>query len=186
MWLESAVIEWRPIVGFKDYEVSSNGRVRRAIASRKSPVGFEPRQYVGGQRYSYVTLWDGVRGERRIVSRLMLEAFVSPPPTERHQAAHNDGDWTHNTIANLRWATPKDNQADQWKHGTRAWGDRAGRAKLTIADVAHIRAQGSLDQIKAQGVPGRGIRALARRFKVSHSTIHDVLTGTTWIDKAAA
>jgi hypothetical protein len=35
-----------------------------------------------------------------------------------HQAAHGDGAGLNNRLANLRWATRRENEADKIKHGT--------------------------------------------------------------------
>jgi hypothetical protein len=57
------------------------------------------------------------------VHHLVLLAFVGPRPAGR-QAAHGDGHRTNNLLSNLRWATPKENTADRYRHGTVLFGTR--------------------------------------------------------------
>jgi NUMOD4 motif/HNH endonuclease len=178
MFPESVVIEWRPIPDWETYEVSSDGRVRRAIAGGNRPAGYMLRPKMDKDGYVCYSLFNGRPPiKMRRVSRLMLLAFVGEPPTAKHQAAHNDGNPTNNTIANLRWATQSENFSDKWKHGTMAWGEDKPAAKLTHKQVAKIRIE------RAQG---KTLVQLAKAYGVSHPAIGRIVRGTGWIDKAAA
>lgn len=55
------------------------------------------------------------------------------------EIAHNDGDQTNCRSSNLRYDTPKGNNADKRKHGTLLFGAQAPSAKLTAKDVRRIR-----------------------------------------------
>lgn len=120
---------WLPVPGFEPYyEVSDQGRVRsyrpRGAAARggsASPVA-EPRLLIPQvQRqtgYPYVLLQREKVGHNRLVHRLVLEAFVGPPPAKDMQACHNDGTRTNNRLENLRWDTRSGNMKDKILHGT--------------------------------------------------------------------
>jgi len=63
-----------------------------------------------------------VRAEHNVphltfVARLVLLAFVGPPPIGC-QTCHNNGIKTDNRIDNLRWDTPLANHCDKFVHGT--------------------------------------------------------------------
>jgi hypothetical protein len=89
--------------------------------------------------YEYAALWkDGVK-TRVGIHRLVLLAFVGNPPRPEMVAAHNDGDPRNNSLANLRWATAKENMADRLLHGTANRGERHGMAKLDRSAVLSIR-----------------------------------------------
>lgn len=64
-----------------------------------------------------------------------------PRPTRRHEAAHSCGNGSSGCInpRHLRWATPKENQADRIIHGTSNRGERHGMSKLSDEDVRYIR-----------------------------------------------
>jgi hypothetical protein len=121
---------WRPIPGHSGYEVSDLGRVRsidRAVIkmTRGRPV---PHRLKGrvlkpgttGRGYLMVVLG---HGGATYVHHLVLQAFVGPRP-DGHEAAHGDGNRTNNRLVNLRWATPKENAADRYRHGTVMFGSR--------------------------------------------------------------
>lgn len=84
---------------------------------RNKPAIVQPTD--NGNGYKTVMLRVGGRSTRFYVHRMILEAFVSLPPTEAHQAAHWNGVRDDNRLENLRWATPAENHADIDRHGTR-------------------------------------------------------------------
>lgn len=141
--------QWKTVVGFDDYEVSNLGNVR----SKARVVRFEGRWGVWIDRplearemrttvsrnYLGVTLRrEGVKFYRG-VHLLVCEAFHGPKPTETAQAAHNDGNGLNNEISNLRWAEPKDNNADKRLHGTQPFGDNHKMMKIPDAAVLLLR-----------------------------------------------
>lgn len=178
MFQGCAMVEWRAVPGWPVYEVSSDGRVRRAVAGGNRPAGYLLSPQKDKDGYITYCLFNGERpAKHRRVSRLMLLAFGGPAPTEDHQAAHNDGNPGNNTIQNLRWATQTENFADKWKHGTMNWGENHPSAKLTHAKAT---------QIHAERAAGKTLVQIAAAHGVSHPAIRRVLTGTGWRDKAQA
>lgn len=166
--------EWRPVVGYGGlYMVSSMGRVRSL--DRVDRRGqFRPgrllreRNDTAGAGYRYVNLSrDGVA--RKInVHVIVLEAFIGPRPSPRHEGCHQDGDRTNPRLANLRWGTPEENHADRWRHGTEYVGERTAAAVLTDEMVQWI--------LESQ----QSSLALAPIFGVASSTIRAVRNGQNW------
>lgn len=70
----------------------------------------------------------------------------------------------------LRWATPKENQADMIAHGNAPRGERSGTAKLSKADVRQIRSM----------LGTMSYEAIAGRFNVSPSLIYQIKKGLVW------
>jgi bacterioferritin-associated ferredoxin len=136
--------EWRPVEGWP-YDVSSLGRVRRAEDALNGngrvtyPKGYMLSQATDSHGYKYVCLCRSGKVTNMTVSKLVCAAFHGPKPTNRHQAAHWDGDKKNNRADNLRWATPKDNCGDRFRHGTSVRGKQNPRARLTENDVRQIR-----------------------------------------------
>lgn len=147
----------KPAAGFPDYLVYSDGRVTRATAgkcAKRYPAGAVLQGTLNPTGYRvYNLLLDGVMKQVR-ANRLVLETFCGPPPSPHHEAAHGDGDRLNNALANLRWATRIENEADKLRHGTTARGARHGsktkpetflrgeqlpQSKLRECDVQHIR-----------------------------------------------
>lgn len=167
---------WRAIPSFPDYEASSEGRIRRAVPISRALNGYGAGRVLKTfphktLLYHFVGLY---RDEKQIsvtVHVCVCEAFHGPRPSERHQVAHGNGDRTDNRPRNLRWATPKENQADSGKHGTRPIGERRWNAKLSESDVRAIRATAN----------GRGSAAvLSKQYGVTNSTIWALLNGKSW------
>lgn len=158
--------QWRRVPGWPSYQVSDIGRVRRHPPARQSrdPDGVL-RPTV--RRYTTVRL-HGTRRAECGVHRLMALAFLGPPPTPKHVAAHWDGDAHHNVIANIRWATHAENHADRERHGRTARGSKNGRSKLTEDDVRAIRASTA------------AASHLTSRYGVSKSLIQAIRSREVW------
>jgi hypothetical protein len=106
------------------YEISDLGRVRSLVAGcrsgsvrRKRPLLMSP--YDNGRGYLVINLRLSSGYECHGVSELVLRAFVGPRPSLTHHAAHGKGRRHDNRLENLRWATPKENDRDKDRHGTR-------------------------------------------------------------------
>ena len=90
--------EWRPVRDFPEYQVSTLGRVKRD-------------EYILSQdkrNYFYVNLWQKNKGQRRLVHRLMGEAFLNNPEN-KPEIDHINRDSFDNRLENLRWVTRQEN-----------------------------------------------------------------------------
>lgn len=175
---------WKPIPGWEGmYEASSEGSIR----SLDRPVAGltrngKPRPYFrrgkvlapakSRKGYLAVNLKHPDRpGATREIHRLVCSAFHGPPATHNLHAAHTDGDKTNNRPENLRWATPKQNQADQYRHGTRRLGEQHPMATLTDAEVILIRDMASRGVVQAD---------IARAMGVSQRQVSKIVLRRTW------
>ena len=162
------------IPSLPDYAAGSDGsiwRVTKAITRSSVPYEIKGR-IVKGRRRVKLMLPDGSKREF-FVSRLVCEAFHGLPPSEKHHAAHWDGDCRNDSAANVRWATPKENVGDdKRRHGRVANGTRNGRAILTAAQVEEARSAYC-------GKRGQ-ITELASRFGLSRSAMRSVVLGENW------
>jgi len=128
----SLKVVWTAIPGFLEYAVSNTGLVRRL----SDDVILAQRPNHGG--YLRVTLWRNWKQHHKRVHVLVLEAFRGPRPSPRHHGAHApDRSKWNNTIANLRWATPEENERDKKKHGTAKNGGKV--APITEAELVRVR-----------------------------------------------
>lgn len=157
--------EWRDVVGYEDqYSVSDEGLVR----TKKN--GVIRRGRPGDKGYLRLQMSkDGVAKMKK-VHLLVAAAFLGPCP-DGMQCCHDVGIKTRNAKGNLRWDTPKGNQADRVTHGTASIGVANGRAKLTADDVRAIRARLAAGEAK---------KAVARAFSVSPIQIMRIATGKQW------
>lgn len=160
---------WLPVKGFGGrYEVSSRGRVRSWAKNQKGRV-LKPQTTRKG--YQRVNLYGpGGDSEYRVVHRLVLFAFVGPPPPG-HETSHLNGNPADNRVENLSWATPAENTHLQVEHGTARRGELHGCARLTEGDVLDILAR------CAAGEPRK---ALAAEYGITKTHVGCIVTGENW------
>lgn len=115
---------WRPIDGYRYYEVSNRGEVRSldrpatgSHGSTRTVRGRILAQSGGPNGYPVVTLTDP--DSRRVVAfvhHLVAGAFIGPRPTGRF-VLHYDDVKTNNAASNLRYGTRVENQLDSVRTG---------------------------------------------------------------------
>lgn len=128
----TAVTEvWLMVPGFPGYLVSSQGRVWSVLGSR--PLAQTPDS--GG--YLRVSLRRDGRQVTRAVHVLVCEAFHGPRPAGYH-ACHGKAGQLVNTVDNLRWDTPEENERDKrrWKRGQGK--GRKGRKEADVTRVSRV------------------------------------------------
>lgn len=167
--------EWRPVRGFEGlYSVSSLGRVRsepRTITDvngrtvNRKGTDLKPSLSRG---YHLVQVCRDGRIYCRGVHVLVLEAFVSPRPSDAHQACHRDGVRSNNALSNLRWDTQAGNFSDMVEHGTRRRGITHHNSKLTPDQVRSIRAD------------PRTLKAIAAEYGVTFTNVQQIKTRASW------
>lgn len=162
--------EWKPVVGFPEYEISNRGRFRSVarIQVRKDRWGTE-RQYPVRQRVlatvlilnrcgtPYEKACVSVDGRRysRFVHRLVAEAF-HPNHAAKAHVNHIDGNTLNNSASNLEWST----QSENIKHSYEVLGrSKFGRCVLV------------------GGVKYESVAEAARQLGVSYSHMHKVSRG---------
>ncbi len=169
-------IRFRTVVGFEKYMVGEDGTVL-SFCNNRSGVKVTSHKLKptlsGG--YPAVCLGTGDSStRRRLVHRLVLEAFVGQCP-EGMEACHGNGIRTDNRLENLRWDTRLSNHADKRLHGTHPAGEQNPQATLTDDLVI---------EIKHRIVNGEQSRKIAKDYGVDESTIGKIRTGEHWASVA--
>lgn len=115
---------WKDIKGYEGiYQVSSLGRVRSLdrIDSNNHPLkGVILKPYISNSGYLLVGLYKQQKRDRKLLHRLVAEAFI-PNPNNKPEIDHINTIKTDNTVwlnedgsvnyekTNLRWVTQKEN-----------------------------------------------------------------------------
>lgn len=176
--------EWKGVVGWPWYEVSSLGRVRhgaRILSTGRCESW-----------YATVTLYGPGLRASAMVHRLVMAAFVGPCPPGM-QVNHKDGIKRNSTLDNLEYVTVSQNQQHAVDLGlvpsghrhhwharpeTHARGEQNGNVRLTAAQIVEIR--------RRLGAGQRGVGvAIAREFGIAKSTVSQIKKGRTWQHVAA-
>jgi hypothetical protein len=117
-------VKWVPTPAWfsEEHEISSDGRIRRAVDAARGKgqrggaqwkAGHELRQQVDDKGYARVSYRNGTAS----VHRLVCEAFNGPAPFPGAMVLHLDDVKTNNTPKNLRWGTMQENAADARRNG---------------------------------------------------------------------
>ena len=163
-----SAIEWVAIPSVDGvYEVTADGRVRRALGGRGTKRGRELSTHLNPRGYVVAKLSIDGKQRTRTVHSLVAETFVGPRP-RGYEINHIDGDKANNHVANLEYVTHSQNviHAARLGRGTR----------FNVAGVA---------EIKRRIMNGVRNADLAREFDVSPNTISQIRLGTTWRDVPA-
>jgi hypothetical protein len=105
---------WRAIPGCPGYDVSDDGRVMSHMLSKPHLMKLTTDK----DGYQAVQLAVNKRQVWHRAHRLVLLAFVGPPPADKPLTRHIDGDPTNNHVSNLAWGDNSENQRDRVAHGT--------------------------------------------------------------------
>lgn len=167
--------EWRPVVGFERYEVSSHGRVRHGrlvLRTHRQKIRNAPGYFMISLRR------DGRQTVGLLVHRLVMFAFAGPP-LPGQEVNHKNGDKSVNCLSNLEWVTRSENRKHAFALGLSKpnafvmlghRGEENAFHKLTESEVRQIKAlKGSISSIR-----------LAPRYGVSHALIRDIWLGRRW------
>ncbi len=93
---------WLPIKGYKNYEISSKGRIRN-ITSQKVLI-----KRIDTKGYHRVNLYKNNKQTTCSIHRLVCNAFY-PNPENKKCSDHKNNDKLNNNVNNLRWATHSEN-----------------------------------------------------------------------------
>lgn len=171
---EPIIEEWRTVVGYPDYEVSSLGRVRRVTPGRGNAVVgkiLKPRTKNNG--YLNLFLYDR-NGNRKDCGPgiLVLEAFVGPRP-DGYECNHKDGDKKNNCVWNLEWVTKSENRLHAYRSGLQRplCGEKIGNSKYT-EDQAW--------EVKRLTHYGLGPMMVSERTGVGLRSVYHIRLGGSW------
>lgn len=161
------------------YSISAMGSVKSSrrvvsIGANKRVIDEKIlKPSIGSSGYKLVTLHLG-NGKKvtKHIHRLLAEAFLGCKPEQ--VARHLDGNKLNNSVINLSCGSHKENTKDRISHGTMFYGSDVHNSILSECDVIFIRTNWKF-RCKQNGT-----MALAKKYRVSPSTISAVKNGQNW------
>lgn len=162
-------------VEFAGYHVYPDGRIYRPAMVRTRKDGVQ-RQIAGGwvsQRvrkedkgrgggYVFIDLWVSNARQTWLVHRLVATCFLTNP-LDLPQVNHKDGNRQNNSVANLEWVTPSENQKHAYRAGIRRYN---GCTDETAARI-----------YKERNVKKRKLADIAAEFGLSFQSISRIAKG---------
>lgn len=196
--------QWRKVVGFEDYEVSTLGNVRSLNYARNKGLVRNRITHVGGAGYMYVTLSKKGKTKRCAVHCLVAYAFLGERP-QGYEINHKDGIKKNCSLDNLEYCTKSDNAKHAWRIGLQKKKEKKEKQcfvgpsnRLNIYAIAKEQkifggkkqkgsknfqaklTEDDVDNIRAYLEQGcRGVD-IARMFNVSGPTISSIKNGSRW------
>ncbi|MCI0527427.1 MAG: NUMOD4 motif-containing HNH endonuclease, partial [Nitrospira sp.] len=164
--------EWRVIIDFPDYAVSSLGRVRRITdhhpnGPHKSGHILKPQKNKDGYYRVELAVPGRRKGKKVPIARIVATAFLPSPIGDRKFINHRNGVRTDNRPENLEWCTTRENHMHSIEVLGNQYGERHGSTKLSKNEVLKIH---------NLRMAGRGPTQLARWFNVSISSVKAILS----------
>lgn len=167
-------MRYATIKSYPGYRFGEDGSV---WSLRAGTEWLQRKLHINRGGYQEVTLrTGGGRQATCLVHRLVLEAFVGPPP-DGCVGCHENGIRSDNRVGNLRWDTPTSNIHDKRRHGTHREGEGHHNASLTNEHVAAIRKRYANSRCT--------YHQLALAYGVSITTIHYVIKGRTYCGQSS-
>lgn len=156
---------WVDIEGYGGfYQISNKTRVKSFYKGKIRIL----RQGFNTNGYPTVSLHKNGKAKTYTVHRLVAKAFI-PNPENKPKIDHIDTNRSNASVENLRWVTSSENSQAAIKNGTQKIGTESPLAKLAENDIKCIR-----ENYKPYDRT-YGIRAMAKHFGVSISTVADVV-----------
>lgn len=159
-------------VTYNDLEVSTDGQLRNI------KTGTLYRLHIGATGYLGVCVSLGSRKDKRLfkIHKCVAESFIDRPEG-LSIVNHIDGNKLNNCVDNLEWCTPSENTRHAVKAGLKvaSKGEDCYISKFTNVEANEIR------RVYTPHDKENGLRALGRKYGVSHRTIYGIVHDKTYL-----
>ncbi len=152
---------WKIIPDFEDYSASNFGR----IINNKTKKILKPGS---NGKYNTVCLWKNRKlMGTKYIHRLVLHTF-NTKPDGIYECSHIDGNRHNNSLINLKWETPRENNFRKIEHGTFMIGDSHVNTKISNEECVEL--------IKLY-ISGSTTKELSKKYKITDFHVAHILSG---------
>ncbi len=158
--------KWKEHKEFPNYLFSNTGKIHSLYVNRVMKL------HPDGSGYLHTGLVDK-KGERKTkkVHRLVAELFIKNAK-KKPCVNHINGNKENNRVENLEWCTYSENNNHAYNLRLNHSGQDHTNSKLKNKDI---------QEIKAERKKGTKFKEIAKRFKVSTTTIYKVVNNTRYV-----
>lgn len=151
--------DYKPVTGWENvFEVNPLGQVRHFDS--KQPV----HQYIMNNGYPAISASRSGKKYTLLIHRIVAQTFLTNPEN-KPQVNHINGIKTN--LANLEWATDKENKHHAWRTGL----------------MESILSEDDAKEIREKYKNGEGsLPSLGREYGVHHSTIFRIVHNLIWVN----
>ena len=129
--------EWRIVLGYEKYEVSSLGRIRCYRKTSKTYRILKPVPRDKNKPDDYLRIY--MKGKFHTMHRLVADAFIMNPNPNKKFVNHKNGIKTDNRVENLEWCTRSENMQHSYNTGLHKTGkDHCQSKALHVLKDGHI------------------------------------------------
>jgi hypothetical protein len=163
--------EWKLIPDFEMYEVSTLGRIRRAIACRASKKGRILKPGLSSSGYAQVSLVK-VKAHTKSIHSIVAAVFIGPRPSPKHEVNHKNGNKHDPRLSNLEYLTKPENvQHSIVVLGHRVDGKHSPQARFTEDQILAIH-----DAMMNATPPVE----IIERFSISETELYRIKNRKVW------
>lgn len=161
---------WVNIKDFPDYQISNFGRVKSFKINKN---GIILDQFSDKNGYLIICLYENNNKKIKKIHRLVLESFIPILNLDSFECNHKDGNKKNNLLSNLEWCNRSENMNHAFQTGLQSLiGEKNTQSKLKNNEIIEIKKFLLSSKLKNNEI--------AKKFKVSPSTISDIKMGRTW------
>lgn len=129
---------------------------------------------LNGHGYLRVQLWKHNKCKIKQIHRLVIEAFIEKPQSDKTLICnHKDGNKTNNRADNLEWVTYSENTIHAFDIGIcdHRRGQKLWNSKFT---------ENQVKEIKQRLKKGESVTIIAKDYSVTKGTISHIKNGRNW------
>lgn len=156
-----------------DYMINTDGDVYSKLSGKYL------NQEISKSGYHRVVLYVDKTPIKKSVHRLVATAFI-PNPGNLPQVNHKDGNKSNNSVTNLEWITPSDNELHAYRLGLKVskYGDESHYAKYDRKDV--------IEACKMMELGKYTLRDISDATKIHQAMLYLIFKRRSWVNVSNA